>query len=74
MYKKARIKAGFQAVDLQHLFGRDDRIWTCDHHTPSVVRYQTALRPDYWFADCRNGANHTLREVTWKQPIGIVSN
>ena len=26
--------------------GRDGRIWTCDHHTPSVVRYQTALRPD----------------------------
>ena len=26
--------------------GRDDRIWTCDHHTPSVVRYQTALRPE----------------------------
>ena len=29
------------------LFGRNGRIWTCDHHTPSVVRYQTALRPEW---------------------------
>ena len=28
------------------MFGRNGRIWTCDHYTPSVVRYQTALRPD----------------------------
>jgi hypothetical protein len=27
-------------------FGRDDRIRTCDPHTPSVMRYQAALRPD----------------------------
>lgn len=26
--------------------GRDDRIRTYDPHTPSVVRYQTAPRPD----------------------------
>ena len=26
--------------------GRGGRIWTDDHHTPSVVRYQTALHPD----------------------------
>ena len=26
--------------------GRDDRIRTCDPHTPSVMRYQAALRPD----------------------------
>ena len=28
------------------MFGRNGRIWTCDPYTPSVVRYQTALRPD----------------------------
>ena len=28
------------------LFGRDGQIRTDDHHTPSVVRYQTALHPD----------------------------
>ncbi len=27
-------------------YGRNGRIRTCDPHTPSVVRYQTALRPD----------------------------
>lgn len=26
--------------------GRDDRIRTYDPHTPSVMRYQAALRPD----------------------------
>ena len=26
--------------------GRDERIRTFDPHTPSVVRYQAALRPD----------------------------
>ena len=26
--------------------GRDGRIWTDDHYTPSVVRYQAALHPD----------------------------
>ena len=29
------------------VFGRNGRIWTCDHYTPSVVRYQTALRPEW---------------------------
>jgi hypothetical protein len=28
------------------VIGRDDRIRTCDPHTPSVMRYQAALRPD----------------------------
>ncbi len=28
------------------IIGRDDRIRTCDPHTPSVMRYQAALRPD----------------------------
>ena len=28
--------------------GRDDRIRTYDPHTPSVMRYQAALRPDRW--------------------------
>ena len=27
--------------------GRDGGIWTHDHYTPSVVRYQTALRPEW---------------------------
>ena len=27
-------------------FGRDERIRTSDPHTPSVMRYQAALRPD----------------------------
>jgi hypothetical protein len=30
----------------QKFIGRDDRIRTCDPHTPSVMRYQAALRPD----------------------------
>ncbi len=25
---------------------RDDKIRTCDHQTPSLVRYRTALRPE----------------------------
>ena len=29
------------------MFGRNGRIWTCDPYTPSVVRYQTALRPEW---------------------------
>ncbi len=28
------------------LIGRDERIRTSDPHTPSVMRYQAALRPD----------------------------
>ncbi len=28
------------------IFGRDERIRTSDPHTPSVMRYQAALRPD----------------------------
>jgi hypothetical protein len=31
---------------LYWIIGRDDRIRTCDPHTPSVMRYQAALRPD----------------------------
>jgi hypothetical protein len=41
--------ARLRAVGLEILFwiiGRDDRIRTCDPHTPSVMRYQAALRPD----------------------------
>ena len=30
--------------------GRDERIRTSDPHTPSVMRYQAALRPDQWRA------------------------
>ena len=26
---------------------RDDKIRTCDHQTPSLVRYRTALRPEF---------------------------
>ena len=28
--------------------GREDRIRTCDPHTPSVMRYQAALLPEQW--------------------------
>jgi hypothetical protein len=31
---------------LNEIIGRDDRIRTYDPHTPSVMRYQAALRPD----------------------------
>ncbi len=30
------------------LFSRDDRIRTCDHTTPSRVRYRTAPHPDFF--------------------------
>ena len=33
-------------VDIAEIVGRGDRIRTCDPHTPSVMRYQAALRPD----------------------------
>src|ERR1700722_18429870 len=29
-------------------FSREDRIRTCDHKTPSLVRYRAALLPDYY--------------------------
>jgi hypothetical protein len=29
-----------------HHICRDDKIRTCDHQTPSLVRYRTALRPE----------------------------
>ena len=32
-------------------FGRDGRIWTDDHYTPSVVRYQAALHPESIYND-----------------------
>ncbi len=31
---------------LPSLCSRDDKIRTCDHQTPSLVRYRTALRPE----------------------------
>ncbi len=37
--------------------GRDERIRTSDPHTPSVMRYQAALRPD------REAISH------WKFPV-----
>ena len=37
--------AGMAAIFLE-VSGRGDRIRTCDPHTPSVMRYQAALRPD----------------------------
>ncbi len=36
--------------------GRDDRIRTCDPHTPSVMRYQAALRPDRQRPRCGIGS------------------
>ena len=32
---------------MRFLYGRDDRIWTCDHFVPNEVRYQAALHPGY---------------------------
>jgi hypothetical protein len=48
---------GAKAAPHKRLFlcgkiGRDDRIRTCDPHTPSVMRYQAALRPDRQRARC----------------------
>ena len=45
--------------------GRDERIRTSDHLTPSQVRYQAALRPDNlfkmkWFSDHFNGGEAYL--------------
>ena len=31
---------------MREIIGRDERIRTSDPHTPSVMRYQAALRPD----------------------------
>ena len=42
--------------------GRDDRIRTCDPHTPSVMRYQAALRPD----------RHCPRCGHWKRAYMVV--
>ncbi len=36
----------YQSGSAKEKVGRDDRIRTCDPHTPSVMRYQAALRPD----------------------------
>ena len=36
--------------------GRGDRIRTCDPHTPSVMRYQAALRPDRGWGTYARGA------------------
>ncbi len=45
--RKKRAFARFIAIRLcGKKIGRGDRIRTCDPHTPSVMRYQAALRPD----------------------------
>ena len=36
----------FERRQIADFSGRGDRIRTCDPHTPSVMRYQAALRPD----------------------------
>src|SRR3982751_3673467 len=38
------------------ILGRGDRIRTCDPHTPSVMRYQAALRPDRGWGTYARGA------------------
>jgi hypothetical protein len=43
------------------VIGRDDRIRTCDPHTPSVMRYQAALRPD-------RDAGIRLENQPWQGP------
>ena len=42
--------------------GRGEKIRTSDPHTPSVVRYQAAPRPD-------RGRNDTCRGVVWKGEV-----
>jgi hypothetical protein len=46
--------------------GRGDWIRTSDLHTPSVMRYQAALRPD-WPAHLGRATNHgkVRREAGW---------
>src|SRR3546814_8916784 len=44
--------------------GRDDRIRTCDPHTPSVMRYQAALRPE-----TSGGRPYKARVRRWQAPI-----
>jgi uncharacterized protein YcaQ len=45
--RSARALGVATAADLRDYYtGRGDRIRTCDPHTPSVMRYQAALRPD----------------------------
>ena len=49
------------------MFGRNGRIWTCDHYTPSVVRYQTALRPE-WLTILRK-IMHIARAIYFSQNL-----
>ena len=44
--------------------GRDERIRTSDPHTPSVMRYQAALRPDLRGLAAKGGAGEG-------RPIGM---
>ena len=46
------------------ILGRGDRIRTCDPHTPSVMRYQAALRPDRgWRVRLRGAAMQATSRV-----------
>ena len=45
--KKVFFKPSYDIKNLLNWYiGRDGRIWTDDHYTPSVVRYQNALHPE----------------------------
>ena len=41
-----RIAAESLGANYRPITGRGDRIRTCDPQTPSLMRYQAALRPD----------------------------
>ena len=46
--------------------GRDDRIRTCDPHTPSVMRYQAALRPDLRSGIAVRGRGYMVVGRAWQ--------
>jgi hypothetical protein len=58
----AAIVAGCRCALSMKVVGRDERIRTSDPHTPSVMRYQAALRPD------RKGAYRQAVEA-WQAAI-----
>ncbi len=46
--------------------GRDERIRTSDPHTPSVMRYQAALRPDLQCGIADRGRGYMVVERPWQ--------
>ena len=63
---QGRQKAVVVPKRLKLKIGRDERIRTSDPHTPSVMRYQAALRPDRF----RCGQMHRSEERAYRQRRG----